>query len=344
MNKYILGILPMLLLASCSKEADIKNIDSNKGVKITFTSGVNANMSLEIDKAKSRSIIENTYFSAGEQIGIYGIKSTASEMDLFDWKSTESIVMQEYLDNALYTAKAFTDGTQLLKQNETPKFSDEPGAALVFYAYYPYTTNVSYTAGSAPIIPVEIQSTVEATPDYMYTGKKPVAAGVAEKSVDVPLTFNHALGRLDFYIKTMVDNFTTTPILNKITVTTVEGQKGSMDISTGEITIDESPETTATKVFEDSPNTNITVTSTLASKFMFIPAVDAIQKIELALTNENGTPTEYTLYDKGTGAEAIKLVKGKTTKITINYTRTVNMTATVETWVDGENDKEIDIN
>lgn len=343
MNKYILGILPMLLLASCSKEADIKNIDSNKGVEITFTSGVNANMSLEIDKAKSRSIIENTYFSAGEQIGIYGIKSTADEMNLLDW-TKENIVIQEYLDNAQYEAKAFYNGSQLLKQNATPKFPDESGAALVFYAYYPYTTNVSYTAGSAPIIPVEIQSTVEATPDYMYTGKKPVAAGVAEKSVDVPLTFNHALGRLDFYIKTMVDNFTTTPILNKITVTTVEGQKGSMDISTGEITIDESPETTATKVFEDSPNTNITVTSTLASKFMFIPAVDAIQKIELALTNENGTPTEYTLYDKGTGAEAIKLVKGKTTKITINYTRTVNMTATVETWVDGENDKEIDIN
>lgn len=343
MNKYILGILPMLLLASCSKEADIKDIDSNKGVEITFTSGVNANMSLEIDKAKSRSIIENTYFSAGEQIGIYGIKSTADEMNLFDW-TKENIVMQEHLDNARYEAKAVESGSQLLKQNATPKFPDESGAALVFYAYYPYTANVSYTAGSAPIIPVEIQSTVEATPDYMYTGKEPVAAGVAEKSVDVPLTFNHALGRLDFYIKTMVDNFTTTPVLNKITVTTVEGQKGIMDISTGDITTDKSPETAATNVFEDTPNTDITTTSTLASKFMFIPAVDAIQKIELALTNENGTPTEYTLYDKSTGAEAIKLVKGKTTKITINYTRTVNMTATVETWVDGENDKEIDIN
>ena len=71
MNKYILGILPMLLLASCSEEADIKNIDSNKGVEITFTSGVNANMSLEIDKAKSRSIIENTYFSNRRQRGAF---------------------------------------------------------------------------------------------------------------------------------------------------------------------------------------------------------------------------------------------------------------------------------
>lgn len=234
----------LILLASCTSELPYTPdpIDQEQEVPVQFTYSVQTER-----EAGSRAINESDYLEEGSRVGFYALKGemVGEEFILADSRTWADANLHQKIKNSCYEAQTVEDYTgekihRLKAVGASGGFEKKENAALRFYGYYPYTTDVSFTEGlavpHAPKIPIQINNNIEETTDYLYTG--PIDAQKTEKETNI--LFKHALSRLNIYIVT--DNFSqrSSPKLNKVEVCTNEAQKGYLDIETGKYTADDS--------------------------------------------------------------------------------------------------------
>lgn len=318
-------LLPILSLLSCSKDinGDTPISDIDGGVEICFAPSISADISLN-----SRGIIGETSLPQNSVVGICGIHDTTGSFNWNDWLTTTGFYQP--LDNARYKV-IHTGNPQLLKlDHPDPDIRVKmPELGKVnFYAYYPYTESLITVDTQAPSIPVYIAPNVVDTPDYMFASASAAITDVPEnsKTITVPLSFEHALARVDIYTIVQGNEIQNPPVLNTIKITTTQGQSGQMDITTGNITFTSGGNTEFTVSL---PTYSLSTQKELAAQFMFIPSENAIQSIILNITNETGT-NDYTVYTNEKGA--INLEKGSISPIILKYTRTANMSSEVKEW------------
>ena len=243
----------LILLASCTSELPVApdTQSQEQGVPVRFTFTVET-----AEDELSRAPILQEYLEDGAQIGIYALKGkmvndqftlTGNTNTGQTWHSDN---VQTNFKNACYSAQTITDYKeneihQLVATGTPGSFPAGSDAALRFYAYYPYTGEVTYTGTTdaegrypaAPKIPIYIEDNIEDTPDYLYTG----AIDAKPTDASVNIAFKHALARLNVYIKTSNTSYNprTCPTVTKIEVSALYSQEGMMNVETGNITAGE---------------------------------------------------------------------------------------------------------
>lgn len=210
---------------------------------------------------QTRSVIESTTFSGGEQIGVYALNSEGVKYSEGSWNMRATYDARWYFDNNL----------SLTTQWAT------------IYAYYPYSE------GASPENMVKVNITRDpktGQPDYLY--------GKSEKTVNAAypeayITFKHALARITLDIKkssTDVGNGVLTQVcLRNAAGYTSLSIAGDMDIKTGYINpaLNENAAITLT--------TNYTLNSSTSQlvDILVIPAEINENSVELELTID-GSP------------------------------------------------------
>lgn len=160
---------------------------------------------------QTRSVIESTTFSGGEQIGVYALNSEGVKYSEGSWNMRATYDARWYFDNKL-------------------SLTTQPAT---IYAYYPYSE------GASPENMVKVNITPDpktGQPDYLY--------GKSEKTVNAAypeayITFKHALARITLDIKkssTDAGNGVLTQVcLRNAAGYTSLSIAGDMDIKTGYI-------------------------------------------------------------------------------------------------------------
>lgn len=321
MKKIGINLLLLAVLAGCSSNEDVvlpEGGSTDEGVMVNFCSGI-----------QTKAVIENAYFDTGAEIGVYGLNATNVTMADTNWDTSDR-TLAENLNNGKYTATAFSNSKQELRATAIAKFPAGDDAALVFYAYYPYNVAITTPETGAPIVPVAV-TTIEDTPDYLYTGALPTAVTASP----ISLPFKHAMARLDFNIKKK-DPATPDAKLLGITVVMKNGQKGEMSLTDGTITLSASNDG-ATTIASGMLNIDITSADTgVGTKFLLIPGNDAIEKIILTLQRSDFSANGETTYDIPINS-SINLKAGMITTLHLVYDPLdVNFTATIAIWTDDE--------
>ena len=145
MNRWIVGVSLLCLLASCSKDNDDTpqsgNNNVNGGAGISFSSNVSSSIIVEVDGPTSRAPL--TTFEPNSQIGIYGIPAFEGgrneDCDLYNRKREEDF--QENLFNACYT---YVPGYETLQTEYPATFPSRSNPSLILYGYYPYNEDVTW--------------------------------------------------------------------------------------------------------------------------------------------------------------------------------------------------------
>ena len=114
MNRWIVGVSLLCLLASCSKDNDDTpqsgNNNVNGGAGISFSSNVSSSIIVEVDGPTSRAPL--TTFEPNSQIGIYGIPAFEGgrneDCDLYNRKREAGLpcMMQISILGAVYKTDA----------------------------------------------------------------------------------------------------------------------------------------------------------------------------------------------------------------------------------------------
>lgn len=352
MRKLTLCVWLILLVACHNSDDNEPNVTPPaEEMEVSFSGNVSVITSSA--SVSSRAPIINTTFDEGSEIGIYGMVANADNMATIGW--SYNTVLQDAMTNAKYTATThiINDGglrKQTLEQDEIAKFprresSTSPDPALVFYAYYPYTSSVSYNpygAPNAPMIDVVLNSgDMSQTPDYMY------AKAYSKATVDpILLTFDHLLARLDFHLYTDIPDFgfaageVGSPVLKKVMVYQNKKYSATFDLSKiGSLT----PASAGSPLPLVYPGLDYVIEQKTedqnrftGSSYLLFPSC-LISKIVFVILTEKGVEREFTVYQYVPGStdplkKQIPLERGKITKMTIKYTREVVPNATISGW------------
>ncbi|MGL5981245.1 MAG: fimbrillin family protein [Phocaeicola sp.] len=294
----------------------------------------------------SRAVINTTYLPKDSLVGIYALQTE------WIWENEQKVVQNvawwgvnifPIFNNSCYVSQG-KSGNLFSKDGTKPAYPDYENSALIFYSYYPYTTNVIYdpyqTESRAPRIPITISSTMEKTSDYLYTGGVKCIAG---DDYRIELPFKHALTRLRFKIRTDDPTITNRKplVVKNITVETNSHQGGNMNLSTGDITPNRDGGLTFSydtdfAFYAGLPEED----SYIGADFLFLPSKNAIYSIELSILMQDGKTTEtFQAYDFETDP-SIELVKGSIHTAKIRYSSRANLQCTITGWeeeiIDGE--------
>ena len=328
MNLKVIYSSLLILLVSCTSELpqapDLVQ-GQEPGVPVSFIYTVESKADFD-----SRAPIEYSYLPENSKIGIYALGGTANENNEFicsDKSNTwaENNLQQSFL-NACYTAQTETyNGTSIHRLNAdgpTGTFPNAENAALMFYAYYPYTNEVQFERGLlspiAPKIPIRIENINDETPDYLYTG--PITAK-ASSNEPTQLTFEHALAKLEIYITTDNDfTYRKCPKVTLIEIGTNYPQEGTLDISTGEILPNENSEYWDFSKETSSQNIHSLNNNTLKCSFLLFPGVNPIYYLRFYIKTTLGEEKVFELNAKNTTSlKTIELKQGYTTKLYLTY-------------------------
>ncbi len=213
MKKYIAFILPLCLLALLAACNDDAGNDSQTGTG--QGQPVALSVSTDINNPQLRST-----------------RSTKDASDFFRLGSSLGLFVS-HVGNIDNIYRVFGEGKNVRSIYNAYGWLQEPAVLLGsapanVYAYYPYNddhTNPRY-------IPIEHTSQT----DYLYSTHESNQQEVNRYNPTITLQMNHALALLEFRISGPVNMVNRVEILNGM-ATPVMFSRGTMDLSTGEITV-----------------------------------------------------------------------------------------------------------
>ena len=231
---YLFG-LAFLLLAGCDTDTATVPLpdDGERAVEVRLRASV-----CTVETTVGRSVIEGTALNTGDEIGIFLMR--------------DSNFSTPYLQNLPYR---YAEGGQLSLQPEGTKvYYPARQDTLYLYGYYPYTATAAADENGKVSIPVTAALEAKDATDYLYTGETKGSKKAAATAAGIAVSLKHALARLRLNISTDHPEYTADsyPVLQSIGFTTREGQTGTMDLQTGDITSD-NPDT-GTSVSSDYRN------------------------------------------------------------------------------------------
>ena len=184
--------------------------------------------------------------------------------------------------------------------------------------------------------------------DYLYTGETKGSKKAAATAAGIAVSLKHALARLRLNISTDHPEYTADsyPVLQSIGFTTREGQTGTMDLQTGDITSD-NPDT-GTSVSSDyrneaSPLNLIPGTAGIQKDYLLLPygheTISALRRLTFSIKEPDGSEKDIVVFDEAdAGANTpplIVLEAGSITTLNILYTQSMAAKASVNDWNKG---------
>ena len=323
---YLFG-LAFLLLAGCDTDTATVPLpdDGERAVEVRLRASV-----CTVETTVGRSVIEGTALNTGDEIGIFLMR--------------DSNFSTPYLQNLPYQ---YAEGGQLSLQPEGTKvYYPARQDTLYLYGYYPYTETAAADENGKVSIPVTAALEAKDATDYLYTGETKGSKKAAATAAGIAVSLKHALARLCLNISTNRPEYTAEsyPVLQSIGFTTREGQKGAMDLQTGDITSD-SPDT-GTSVISDyqdeaTPPALIPGTSVLQKDYLLLPykhgSTGALRRLAFSIKEPDGTVKDIVVFDDADAntPPSIVLEAGKTTTLNIIYTQSMAAKASVNDWDKG---------
>ena len=162
----------LLTLGSCTNEINEEGF-VDKAKTISFNAYPNKTRAVEGDVTSDN--MKNDHF------GVVGYKSDNS---IYLYKGTNSAVEQEWQT----TGASGASGTWEYSDMGDLKFW--PSGSMDFYAYFPYSDNATFAESNSSSDVMTI-SNVDCSHDVLFAYQ-----GSQEKTVRVPLTFNHAFSKI----------------------------------------------------------------------------------------------------------------------------------------------------
>ena len=162
----------LLTLGSCTNEINEEGF-VDKAKTISFNAYPNKTRAVEGDVTSDN--MKNDHF------GVVGYKSDNS---IYLYKGTNSAVEQEWQT----TGASGASGTWEYSDMGDLKFW--PSGSMDFYAYFPYSDNATFAASNSSSDVMTIPN-VDCSHDVLFAYQ-----GSQEKTVRVPLTFNHAFSKI----------------------------------------------------------------------------------------------------------------------------------------------------
>ena len=162
----------LLTLGSCTNEINEEGF-VDKAKTISFNAYSNKTRAMDVDVTSDN--MKNDHF------GVVGYKSDHS---IYLYKGTNSAVEQEWHT----TGASGASGTWEYSDMGDLKFW--PSGSMDFYAYFPYSDNATFAESDASGDVMTIPN-VDCSHDVLFAYK-----GSQEKTVRVPLTFNHAFSKI----------------------------------------------------------------------------------------------------------------------------------------------------
>jgi hypothetical protein len=327
-NISYLFSLALLLLAGCDADtATVPLPGEERAVEVRLKASV-----CTVEATVSRNVIEGTALNTGDKIGMFLMR--------------DSNFSTPYLQNLPYLYAE--DGQLNLQPEGTKVYYPARKDTLYLYGYYPYTTEAATDGHGKVSIPVTAALEANEATDYLYTGEIKGSKKAAATAAGIPVSLKHALARLCLNISTNRPEYTAEsyPVLQSIGFTTREGQKGTMDLQTGDITSD-SPDT-GTSVISDyqdeaTPPALIPGTSVLQKDYLLLPykhgSTGALRRLAFSIKEPDGTVKDIVVFDEADAdantPPSIVLEAGKTTTLNIIYTQSMAAKASVNDWDKG---------
>ena len=168
---YFMGAA-LLTLGSCTNEINEEGF-VDKANTISFNAYPNKTRAMDVDVTSDN--MKNDHF------GVVGYKSDNS---IYLYKGTNSAVEQEWQT----TGASGASGTWEYSDMGDLKFW--PSGSMDFYAYFPYSDNATFAESNSSSDVMTI-SNVDCSHDVLFAYQ-----GSQEKTVRVPLTFNHAFSKI----------------------------------------------------------------------------------------------------------------------------------------------------
>ena len=168
---YFMGAA-LLTLGSCTNEINEEGF-VDKAKTISFNAYPNKTRAVEGDVTSDN--MKNDHF------GVVGYKSDNS---IYLYKGTNSAVEQEWQT----TGASGASGTWEYSDMGDLKFW--PSGSMDFYAYFPYSDNATFAESNSSSDVMTIPN-VDCSHDVLFAYQ-----GSQEKTVRVPLTFNHAFSKI----------------------------------------------------------------------------------------------------------------------------------------------------
>ncbi|WP_195639860.1 fimbrillin family protein [Bacteroides stercoris] len=325
---YLFG-LAFLLLAGCDTDTATVPLpdDGERAVEVRLRASV-----CTVETTVGRSVIEGTALNTGDEIGIFLMR--------------DSNFSTPYLQNLPYR---YAEGGQLSLQPEGAKvYYPARQDTLYLYGYYPYTATAAADENGKVSIPVTAALEAKDATDYLYTGETKGSKKAAATAAGIAVSLKHALARLRLNISTDRPEYTADsyPVLQSIGFTTREGQTGTMDLQTGDITSD-SPDT-GTSVSSDyrnesSPLNLIPGTAGIQKDYLLLPygheTISALRRLTFSIKEPDGSEKDIVVFDEAdAGANTpplIVLEAGSITTLNILYTQSMAAKASVNDWNKG---------
>ena len=162
----------LLTLGSCTNEINEEGF-VDKAKTISFNAYSNKTRAMDVDVTSDN--MKNDHF------GVVGYKSDNS---IYLYRETNSAVEQEWQTSGASGAS----GTWEYSDMGDLKFW--PSGSMDFYAYFPYSDNATFAESNSSSDVMTI-SNVDCSHDVLFAYQ-----GSQEKTVRVPLTFNHAFSKI----------------------------------------------------------------------------------------------------------------------------------------------------
>ena len=159
----------LLTLGSCTSEINEEGF-VDKANTISFSTYSNKTRAMGVDVTSDN--------MKGDNFGVVGYKS---DNRIYLYKGTESAVEQTWQSSG---------GSGSWEYSNMGDLKFWPEGSMDFYAYFPYTDNATFAEsdGSGDVMTI---SGVDCSHDVLFAYK-----GSQEKTVRVPLTFNHAFSKI----------------------------------------------------------------------------------------------------------------------------------------------------
>ena len=335
-KKIFMGIAAVaaLTLVSCSSD-DLNSLSDNSS----------KNEAISFDGYLGRSAV-SVNGSRGSVLDMDALKKPTEGFGVFGHYSSTDGTTPTYGDN-LFKNQPVTYQTSAWKYSPLKYWPTE--GHIDFLAYAPYKEGKTLTNTSC--IDFTVESEAANQKDLLWANAKDQTKAKNSGNNKVKFTFNHALAKIGYTVKTSAHDEGTTIKLNKITLAgsadgtsnTAFYKKGTIDLSTGAWTSSTSEEKLNFEWFTNTSGKEVTTEATGNEPGNFLFVIP--QKFSAPAPDELYVIVEYTIQ---TGTTAMK--SKVSSKITKDFDKgkayTINLTlgltpiefdvTTVEKWIEGD--------
>lgn len=347
MTKSLFYILILTALFGCSAEEESEILSP-----VETQRAINIYAEIVPRAAETRAFNTKEEIRPEEDVlGMFALRSKVigGEVQPVAWKSSN---LYSSYKNSSYVVDAET-GQIVTQTGHNPTVI--PGgedAALIFYSYYPYTSDITYdTQTGAPCIPITITDDNSHQTDYLYAIQPVISDPDSQEPLS--LRYYHALSRLQVLINPLGDSYDANncPKLYQIKVKTNYLQSGVMSFSENGVVFSNSNTTGLTEfVFnytQESPFLVYTPSRT-AADFLFIPGNNIIGEIRITGIDADGNRIDDEMIYSSKVHKPIDMLSNHIYTLKLDYTLRANAQQNgekgIEGWIDDkENDKDITI-